>query len=59
LVPASIVLTAAGRLLLKPMEGSTAEEREVIARIVLSQWLAVEPGFIPEIVELVPAATQQ
>jgi hypothetical protein len=31
----------------------------VIARIVLSQWLAAEPGFIPEIVEPVPAATQR
>jgi hypothetical protein len=59
LVPASIILTAAGRLVLRPMEGSTAEEREIVGRIVLTQWLAVEPGFIPEIVEPVPAATQQ
>jgi hypothetical protein len=59
LVPAYVTLTAAGRLVLKPLDGASIEERELIARIVLGQWLAVEPGFIPEIVEPVPAATQQ
>jgi hypothetical protein len=59
LVPACVVLRADGSLALRLVEGSSAEEREIVGRICLCQWMAVEPGFIPEIVEPVPAATKQ
>jgi hypothetical protein len=43
LVPACVLLREDGSLELKPMEGATLEERELIARICLCRWMTVEP----------------
>ncbi len=59
LVPAVVALLEDGTLELKPTEGSTAEEREVIGRICLCRWMYVEPRALDPLFEKISVATQQ